>query len=257
MNIGINYNSIIPMRKSPSETSEMTNQILLGELYEIIEQNEKWYHIKLISDNYTGWIDKKMHHSVITGQYEKYIQSEKYVFNERIGELIRSDGQMSIPVSLGMYLPFYDDYFAYINGEKYTVKGKVKKISKNKSKYDILSTAIEFLNSPYLWGGKTALGIDCSGLTQIAYGVNGIALPRDASMQAKEGSEVSKNIQACDLAFFKNEEEKIIHVGLMIDNKRIIHASGKVRIDFLAKQGIFNKQEDKITHQLAFIKRYM
>ena len=117
-------------------------------------------------------------------------------------------------------------------------------------------TAKEFLNAPYLWGGKSFFGVDCSGFTQLVYKVNNVKLPRDAYQQAEVGEALSfvEESQPGDLAFFENAEGRIIHVGIMLDDQKIIHASGKVRIDTLDSTGIFNQEMNKHTHKLRFVK---
>ena len=119
----------------------------------------------------------------------------------------------------------------------------------------VFSTALSFLNAPYLWGGKSILGIDCSGLVQLCFNICGTELPRDARMQAEIGEEISlKNAICGDLAFFKNKEGRINHVGILKDNSCILHASGKVKIDKINETGILNKSGE-YTHQLSHLKR--
>ena len=119
------------------------------------------------------------------------------------------------------------------------------------------STAYLFLNAPYLWGGKTPLGIDCSGFTQLVYKINGVKLKRDASDQALQGQTLSfiEESEPGDLAFFDDSEGNITHVGLLLENHRIIHASGMVRIDKIDQSGIFNIETQSHSHKLRFIKK--
>ena len=114
-----------------------------------------------------------------------------------------------------------------------------------------------YLNSPYLWGGRSPFGIDCSGFTQMVFKLNGIKLPRDAYEQAEIGKTLNfiEETQKGDLAFFDNEEGKIIHTGIIIDKNKIIHSSGKVRIDNLDHYGIFNAETGKYSHNLRLIKK--
>lgn len=123
----------------------------------------------------------------------------------------------------------------------------------------IVDSALSYLETPYLWGGKSPFGIDCSGFTQIVYKLNGIFIPRDASQQVNLGS--SRNFrdeaQAGDLAFFDNEEGEVIHVGVVLENRKIVHASGKVRIDTLDHQGIYNQDLKKYTHKLRVIQNLL
>ena len=109
----------------------------------------------------------------------------------------------------------------------------------------------------YLWGGRNALGIDCSGFTQMMYRIFGIQLPRDASEQVKIGETVDflTEAQTGDLAFFENKDHKIIHVGMLMDNESIMHASGRVKINRIDATGIVSEEDGQHTHQLRIIKR--
>ncbi len=113
------------------------------------------------------------------------------------------------------------------------------------------------MNAPYLWGGKTPFGIDCSGFTQMVYKLNGHALLRDASEQASQGIALSfiEESEPGDLAFFDNSEGQIIHVGIIMEDNHIIHAHGKVRIDRLDHSGIYNIDKKIHTHKLRVIKK--
>ena len=123
----------------------------------------------------------------------------------------------------------------------------------------MLEFAMRFLRAPYLWGGRTPVGIDCSGFTQLIYKSIGIQIPRDASQQVELGQplDFASEGQIGDLAFFQNEEGRIVHVGMVCAPGKIIHASGQVRIDKLDDTGIFNCDTGKYSHQLRIIKRIL
>jgi cell wall-associated NlpC family hydrolase len=158
-----------------------------------------------------------------------------------------------MPIPLGASLSFLNH--KEINTSNFDFEGT--KVSGIKNKSSLLNTAYMYLNAPYLWGGKTPFGIDCSGFTQMVYKLNGYHLLRDASQQASQGEALSfiEESEAGDLAFFDNEEGKITHVGIIMDNNYIIHASGKVRIDRLDHLGIYNAESNKHTHKLRVIKK--
>jgi cell wall-associated NlpC family hydrolase len=158
---------------------------------------------------------------------------------------------------LGSFLPNYKKNNVSFNKNEYIFDGLTVDSSKKNSKNKLIENAYIYLNAPYLWGGRSPLGIDCSGFTQLLYKLNGVQLPRDASQQAKVGQTLSfvEESEAGDLAFFDNEEGNIIHVGMVLDNNRIIHASGKVRIDRLDHQGIYNVDTHKYSHRLRLIKK--
>ncbi|AND65221.1 hydrolase Nlp/P60 [Flavobacterium covae] len=242
----------IPLRLEPSDRSELVSQVLFGEHFQIVEQNPKWSKIKLAFDAYEGWVDNKQFKPITAQTYQKLENSDLLLNGDFIEYVTTSEkGLMAIP--LGASLRFLD--LPTINTENYHFEGL--KITGQKSKTEIINTAFMYLHSPYLWGGKTPFGIDCSGFTQMVYKLNGYKLLRDASQQAAQGDALSfiEESEPGDLAFFDNEEGNIIHVGIIMENNYIIHASGKVRIDRLDHLGIYNAEQNKHTHKLRVIKK--
>ena len=248
---GICNLSIVPIRAEASDKSEQVSQLLFGEHFTIIEQNAKWAQIELAFDGYVGWIDNKQFQAISEKQF-LYLNAAKSVLSADLIEYVSANNQL-IPISIGASLSFLEN--KEINTSKYSFEGL--KISGKKSKSELVKTAFMYLNAPYLWGGKSPFGIDCSGFTQMVYKLNGYQLLRDASQQATQGDPLSfiEESEPGDLAFFDNEEGNIIHVGIMMENNYIIHASGKVRIDRLDHLGIYNAEENRHTHKLRVIKK--
>ena len=251
---GICNLAIIPLRVEPSDKSEIVSQVLFGEHFEIIEQLKQWSKIKLQFDDYEGWVDSKQYQKISESEF-KQLSEDVIVLNADLIEYITGPSNLLIPIPLGSSLSFLNH--SDINKENFEFEGT--KISGIKTKNHIINTAFMFLNAPYLWGGKTPFGIDCSGFTQMVYKLNGYKLLRDASQQAGQGEALSfiEESEPGDLAFFDNEEGKIIHVGIIMENNYIIHASGKVRIDRLDHLGIYNADVNKHTHKLRVIKKIM
>ena len=249
---GICNLSIIPLRIEPSDRSEIVSQVLFGEHFEILEETKNWAKIKLQYDNYEGWIDKKQYQTISESSFNK-LSDEEIVLNGDLIEYITGANNLLMPISLGASLSFLEN--SDININNFDFEG-MKSVG-IKPKTNLINTAFMYLNAPYLWGGKTPFGIDCSGFTQMVYKLNGYHLLRDASQQATQGEALSfiEESEAGDLAFFDNEEGKIIHVGIIMDNNYIIHASGKVRIDRLDHLGIYNAETNKHTHKLRVIKK--
>lgn len=249
---GICNLAIIPLRFEPSDRSEIVSQILFGEHFEILEQDKQWYRIKMNFDNYEGWIDGKQFQSISESDYVQ-LSGEAIILNADLIEYITSPNNLLLPIPLGSSLSFLS--YSSINKENLDFEGM--KISGVKPKSNLINTAFMYLNAPYLWGGKTPFGIDCSGLTQMVYKLNGYKLLRDASQQSTQGEALSfiEESEPGDLAFFDNEEGKIIHVGIIMDDNYIIHASGKVRIDRLDHLGIYNAETNRHTHKLRVIKK--
>ena len=249
---GICNLSIIPLRLEPNDRSEIVSQVLFGEHFEVMETAKQWMKIKLQFDDYEGWIDSKQYQSISEENYIT-LSKEAVILNSDLVEYIIAPNNTLLPITIGASLSFLNH--SDINSENYDFEGL--KVSGIKSKNDIVNTSFLYLNSPYLWGGKTPFGIDCSGFTQMVYKLNGHKLLRDASQQSNQGEVLSfiEESEPGDLAFFDNEEGKIIHVGIILENNYIIHASGKVRIDRLDHLGIYNAEQNRHTHRLRVIKK--
>lgn len=251
MKFGISNLSIIPQRSEANDIAEMTNQVLFGEHFKVLEIRKKWSKIRLSHDSYEGWICNKQWQEISEEDY-KQLDKDVATITTDILDIITKEYQQ--PIVIGSVLPFYKSGHALINEEMYKFDGLSTQgyVDKNK----LRQNALIFLNAPYLWGGRSPLGIDCSGLTQIVYRLQGIDLPRDAYQQAKVGTTLSfiEESEVGDLAFFDDKEGKVIHVGIILEDNHIIHASGKVRIDRIDQQGIFNTEIGKHTHKLRLIK---
>ena len=249
--------AIAPLRKEPTDRGEIVSQLLFGDRVKVLQKEEKWCLVLTLHDNYEGWMDHK--------QLEKLAEMQ---FNDEKGfsylapmqvenTLIANDGSKYY-LSAGSTIPYYENGLCYLGDQTFEVKFKPIIPDRSKIKANIEKTAKFFQNAPYLWGGRTLFGIDCSGFVQTVYKLNGVQLKRDASQQAEQGEIVDflTAAQLGDLAFFDNENGKITHVGLMLSNDKIIHSAGKVRIDPIDDQGIYNAELGKYTHKLRIIKRF-
>lgn len=230
--------SVVPVRAESSDKSEITTQLLFGESVDILEQKGNWTKVKIHYDGYEGWVDTKQISSISD---EDFAKRETELITAPV--LFYNKNQKKMLLSIGSEIE-----------RENPNDDEISDIREN-----IQETALSFLEVPYLWGGRSFFGIDCSGFTQIVYKANGIKIPRDAYQQAEEGQVLDfvEEAEKGDLAFFENENGKITHTGIMLDNQRIIHAHGKVRIDELDSIGIFNKEQNKHTHRLRFIKRFL
>jgi hypothetical protein len=251
---GICNLAIVPMRFEPSDRSEIVSQVLFGEHFEVLEQKAPWSRIKLQYDGYEGWIDTKQFQPISATEYAQ-LSADPIVLNGDLIEYVTASNDFLLPIPLGSSLSFLNHID--INKQNFDFEGL--KTNGVKPKSNIINTAFLYMNAPYLWGGKTPFGVDCSGFTQMAYKLNGYVLLRDASQQATQGEALSfiEESEPGDLAFFDNEEGRITHVGIIMENNYIIHASGKVRIDRLDHLGIYNAETNRHTHKLRVIKKYI
>ena len=257
---GICNQSIVPCRSEAGHRSEMVTQLLFGEHFTIVEETEEWLPIITAYDTYDCWISNKQYLSIKEETFKK-LQSEHQPLCAEPMQLIQDKNTSGFfPIVAGSTLPFLTKNTMQVENSLYEFSGEYvlpneDTIARNK----IISTGFNYLNSPYLWGGRSFFGIDCSGFTQIVFKLNGFKLPRDASQQALLGLPLSfvEEAQAGDLAFFDNEEGKIIHVGIILDDAKIVHASGKVRVDKLDHYGIFNVDTKRYSHHLRVIKRIL
>jgi hypothetical protein len=249
---GICNLAIVPVRSEPSDRSEIVTQLLFGEHIQILERKNQWARIKIQFDDYEGWVDSKQYQVISEANYNQ-LSKEAIILNADLIDYISAPDNLLLPIPLGASLSFLNN--SEINTSNFDFEGT--KTSGIKPKSALINTAFMYLNAPYLWGGKTPFGIDCSGFTQMVYKLNGYKIHRDASQQALEGEPLSfiEESEAGDLAFFDNEEGNIIHVGIIMDNNYIIHGSGKVRIDRLDHLGIYNAELNKHTHNLRVIKK--
>ncbi len=256
MEYGIIHLPIAPLRLERDDRSEMISQALFGELLEIVEKHDKWWLVRLEFDKYSGWIDPKQLTIISQETYETLRWSKDFRYcNKTLGEAwVNNQKQIFIP--FGACLP-PDEILNNISDIKITANENDFSPIRSANGADIVSVAEGFIGSPYLWGGKSCLGFDCSGFVQLIYKTFGIRLERDASVQSNYGETINfiSEARAGDLAFFDNEEGNIIHVGILADTENIIHASGEVRRDRIDHHGIYNEKQKRYTHNLRLIKR--
>ncbi len=247
MRYGVCKVSIAAMRLETSDGSEMVSQVLYGELFKIIDSRKNWLQVRLHHDLYEGWVDIKHVHEIPESDYNNLSEGQHYFSTEITASIVHPDNSLS-RVTLGAQL----SSCAFLN-DTHSLQSRAVNADKN----SLVLESKKLLNAPYLWGGRTPFGIDCSGFTQLVYRLCGINIKRDASQQASEGEALSFIEEASpgDLAFFDNRDGMITHVGIIMEDNYIIHAHGKVRVDRLDQTGIYNEQENYHSHKLRVIKQ--
>jgi len=245
--------AVVPIRKEPIHSSEMVSQLLLGEAAEILAQEGVFYHIKCLFDGYEGWCHKVQMKVVIDSR--ALVANNLYSKERFSNVMVNNECHIA---SIGTPLPL---------GKKQKWIGKELFSYKKSIAWDVTTAAFtaeniemvtsKFLNTPYLWGGRSAYGIDCSGFVQQVLKFFGKSLPRDAYLQVKEGVVIGflQEVKCGDIAFFDDAEGKIIHVGILLNDSTIIHAYDRVKVDLIDPLGIISAENKVRTHQLRVIKR--
>lgn len=243
---GICNLSLVAVRAEPGGKSEMVTQLLYGETYDVLEEDPsgEWIRIQTTFDQYQGWISAL--------QFSEWHEQESLRLRVvQVPYLEVETGQNGMILSAGSII-----------GDEFNVTPlqarDFQRFTGNDLRARLSSLSRSFLNAPYLWGGRSFMGFDCSGFTQVLYKIYGIKIPRDAYRQAEQGELVSlDDAESGDLAFFHDENGKVTHVGMLLEDGKIVHASGSVRIDGIRDEGIFHKDRAKITHRLKFVKKYI
>jgi len=257
MDYGICNLSVVPGRIEASDKSELVTQLLFGEHFTVLREQDHWLYIRCAYDNYECWLDRKQVQEISAETFTELEYRTITSTVELLSVLEDAENGVYLPVSIGSSLPYFDGRTCNLEGFEYVFEGQTNTVKHGKIDHYIVETAHTFLHAPYLWGGRSALGIDCSGFTQVVFKIAGIKLDRDAYQQADAGITLGfiEEANPGDLAFFDNVDGRIIHVGILVGDGKIIHASGKVRVDKVDHQGIFNEELGKYTHTLRILKR--
>ena len=264
----ISLHSIVPVRAEAREGAEQNTQMLFGELCAVLEEKPRWYRVQLESDGQEGWVDAKMICPMKPEEYASHrdaLKNAATVIMPMAYAVSENNGQ-TVPLTAGTKLTNYQ--LQMTNGAssaRFEVLGVGFRIDPSMvitkplemTQASLLQAVRFFLNVPYLWGGKNALGMDCSGFTQVIMSLFGKHLPRNASQQAEQGRKISElgKAQAGDLVFFDHEDGRISHVGILLDSERVIHCSGRVKVEKIDGKGIFNAETGDYSHHLVSIRR--
>lgn len=244
---GICHLPLAPLRSHPDDASEMVSQLLFGQSFDILETSEKWTLVRNHADGYQAYIGNKQFVTIGKEELESFNANRKIVDRHNV-TISLTTKNITFGIPFGSILPGQKTFRLGNYEYRHTFEPQKK---------TLLENARTFLNAPYLWGGKSIFGIDCSGFTQTVFSAHGTLLLRDASEQVTQSQGISSLDQARpgDLAFFDNDKGRIIHVGILMGDSQIIHASGCVRIDRIDEKGIFNEEIGQYTHRLAAIRR--
>lgn len=256
---GICTLAAVPVRAQASHKSEMTSQLLFGESIEVLDQQEEWTFVRMAYDQYEGWISHKQWTEISPDYYEGLQTRPQTVTGLSLHSMCLKVGKEEIVNVLpGSTLPFFQEQQFQIGEQSYLFIGEEGIPESGDFLQNLEETAQYYLNAPYLWGGRSLFGMDCSGFVQIVFKHLGIGLARDAKDQATQGTLVSfEEANPGDLAFFENPDGQITHVGLLLPDGDFIHASGQVRVDELDAQGIKCRSTGVYSHQLHSVRRFI
>ncbi len=258
LDYGVCRLSIVPVRAEASDKSELTTQLLFGDHYEVNDtsKDKKWLKIRINFDQFEGWLDAKQHHTVSREYYEYFNRAEFKITTDVTASILYNKSPQII--LMGSMIPISSSELFKME-EQFAFNGEAKNLGQKREYEYLRNVAIKYLNAPYLWGGKSPFGIDCSGFVQMVFKICGYRLFRDSWQQSNQGKSF-RNIEQSkpgDLIFFKNAEAKVNHVGILLEGDRIIHASGKVRVDHLNEEGILNLETKIYTHQFSHVRRIL
>ncbi|UZD23729.1 NlpC/P60 family protein [Algoriphagus halophytocola] len=244
--------SVANIRSNPRHSAELATQALMGTPLNVLKQEDSWYLVQT-PDGYLSWVDRAGIQLMTPKEQETWLQDEKVVYTQLYGHVWVSPEQkeMVSDVVAGDILTFEGELHNYV--EVSLPDGRLGYIpsreilpwedwiaSRSTSPEKLITTAKQMMGVPYLWGGTSIKGVDCSGFTKTIYYLNGQIIPRDASQQIHEGELVDENknwenLQVGDLLFFgvkgtAEQKERVVHVGMWIGNGEFIHSRGRVRI---------------------------
>ncbi|MEZ4974317.1 MAG: C40 family peptidase [Cyclobacteriaceae bacterium] len=249
--------AVVPVRKDPDDRSEQVTQLLFGDHYEILSfsKNGKWANIKIFTDHYEGWIDRKQHHA-ITVEYFNQINNANFKITTDIASNILYK-KSPLTIVIGSVVPISGSELFKME-EQFAFNGESKSLGQKRDFEFLKAVAQKYLHSPYQWGGKSPFGIDCSGFAQMVFKISGYFIPRDSSQQAQAGRKVERleDAEPGDLAYF-SKDGSITHVGIILEDQKIIHASGQVRVDMIIEEGIIDPETKVISHYLSGIRRIL
>jgi len=262
MKYGITHLSQIPMREEPAHKAPLVSQLLFGDAYQVEETLEEWLKIKTFDCGYEGYIEKKVWNEMHEEDAAEYESMPKYFVNDYLIFIKVFETNITFPVFMGSSFPYPKDNLLILGNAIFVVELPEARTfphhpALTEQQTALLQFASGYLCAPYLWGGRTPAGIDCSALVQVVFKSVNIALPRDASQQVAHGTQIdfATEWQVGDIAFFDSEEGIITHTGIIVGKDKILHASGFVKIDMLDTTGIYNKQLEQYTHKLRTVRR--
>lgn len=247
--------ALVPIRKEPRDTTEQITQLLFGDHYEVTETSDdkRWLRVVIHADRAEGWLDARQHHAISREYFEQINQTDFKITTEVASAVLYKKSPLTIV--MGSIVPISNSELFKIE-EQFAFNGEAKGLGQKRDAEYLKTIARKYIAAPYQWGGKSPFGIDASGLTQMVYRIAGYNLYRDVRQQSTQGKKVSEAIQG-DLVFFADKNSTVKHVGILLEEGRVIHAYGQVRVDTLSEEGLRHPETGAITHALHSIRRIL
>ena len=250
--------AIVSVRKNPSDYAEQITQLLFGDHYHVlsVSPDKRWLQIMIFSDRSEGWIDTKQHHAITPEYFEQINQADFKITMDIASNILYKKSPLTIV--MGSIVPISNSELFKME-EQLAFNGEAKSLGQRRDFEFLKSIALKYINAPYQWGGKSPFGMDASGLVQMIFKIVGYSLPRDIAhlnLQGKSSSSVGEALPG-DLAFFQNKKGEVNHVGIVLEEEKIIHSSGRVRVDHLHEEGILNTETKIYTHHLSGFRRIL
>ena len=248
--------AVVPIRSDHRDSAEQVSQLLFGDHYEVLSftPDRKWVQIKIYADQCEGWLDVKQHHAISKEYFDQINQTDYKITTEIASAVLYKKSPLTIV--MGSIVPISNSELFKIE-EQFAFNGESKSLGQKRDVDFLKSIAKKYLSSPFQWGGKSPFGIDDSGLVQMVYKIAGYSLQRESRHQAIQGKKIKtfEESKPGDLAFFSEKGGAVTHVGMIVDDERIIHSFGQVRVDAITEEGILNPETKIYTHLLHSIRR--
>jgi gamma-D-glutamyl-L-lysine dipeptidyl-peptidase len=250
--------AIVAVRKNPSDAAEQVTQLLFGDHYHVhaSSPDRKWLHITIFSDQTEGWIDTRQHHAITPEYFEQINQADFKITMDIASNILYKKSPLTIV--MGSIVPISNSELFKME-EQLAFNGEAKSLGQRRDFEFLKSIALKYVNAPYQWGGKSPFGIDAAGLVQMIFKIVGYVLPRDIThlnLQSKSSTSTGDALPG-DLAFFQNKKGEVNHVGIVLEDEKIIHASGRVKVDHLYDEGILDTETKIYTHHLSGFRRIL
>lgn len=247
--------ALVPIRKEPRDAAEQITQLLFGDHYEVAEASDdkRWLRVVIYADRAEGWLDARQHHDISKEYFDQINQTDFKITTEVASAVLYKKSPLTIV--MGSIVPISNSELFKIE-EQFAFNGEAKGLGQKRDAEYLKTIARKYIAAPYQWGGKSPFGIDASGLTQMVYRIAGYNLYRDVRQQSTQGKKVTEALPG-DLVFFADKNSTVKHVGILLEEGRVIHAYGQVRVDALTEEGLRHPETGAITHQLHSIRRIL